>query len=247
MSEAPEYLDQTPPPPGGEMSAIETWIAAVTKPNESTFAEIAAQPGASTGKAFLWVALASLISAFFGALSQSVGAGQSMEMMREFLPPDVAYALPSGGGAGMSFGAVLCGAPVGAIFGVLFFAIGVGLIQWVAKLFGGTGSFEKLAYTFASIMVPISVVSAVLSLLGMIPFIGLLFGLVSFAVSIYSLVLNIMAVKAVNNLDTAKAVGAVLLPGVVIFLVICCCIAVVTLALGPAIGEVFSEIQQGLY
>lgn len=248
MSEAPEYLDQTPPPPGGEMSAVETWIAAISKPNENTFAEIAAQPGATTGKAFLWVAIAALISAFFGALSQTVNAGQSMEMLREFLPPDVAYALPSGGsGAGVGFGTILCGAPLGAVVGVIFFAIGVGLIQWVAQLFGGTGSFEKLAYTFAAIMVPISVVTAVLSLLGMIPFIGVLFGIISFAVSIYSFVLNVLAVKAVNHLDTGRAVGAVLLPGVVFFLVICCCFAIVGLALGPSIAEFFNEIQRGMY
>ena len=230
------------------MSAVETWIAAVTKPSEGTFAEIAAQPGATTGKAFLWVAVASLISSLFASIAQSVGAGQSMEMMREFLPPDMAYALPSGGGgAGMGIGTILCGAPVGALFGVIFFAIGVGLIQWVAKLFGGTGSFEKLAYTFAAIMVPISVVSALFTLLGMIPFIGILFGLVSFAISIYSLVLNVLAVKAVNGLDTGRAVGAVLLPGLVIFIFICCCVGIGLAALGPAIGEVFSEIQQGLY
>ncbi len=246
MSDELEFFDNSSPPPGGEMSMVETWIAAVTKPNENTFAEIAAQPGATTGKAFMWVAVASLISAFFGAIGQSVGAGQSMEMFRDFLPPEIAYQLPAGGG-GFSFGAIICGAPLGAIFGVIFFAIGVGLIQWVAKLFGGTGSFEKLAYTFSAIMVPISVISAVLTILGLIPFIGILFGLVSFAVSIYAIVLNVLAVKAVNGLDTAKAVGAVLLPGLVIFLFICCCAIVVGMALGPAIGEVFNEINQSLY
>ncbi len=249
MSEELEFFDSSAmPPAGGEMTAFETWIAAVTKPNANTFAEIAAQPGATTGKAFLWVALAALVTAFFGALSQTFSAGSSMEMFKDFLPPDMAYALPSGtGGAGMSIGALICGAPIGAILGVMFFAIGVALILWIAKLFGGSGDFEKLAYTFAAIMVPIAVVNAGLTILGMIPLIGLLFGLVSFGVSIYSLVLHVFAVQAVTGLDTGKSAASVLIPGLVAFLFICCCLVIVAVLAGPAIGDAFNQINQGLY
>lgn len=250
MSEEPiDYIEESPlPPPAGEMSAFETWKAAVTKPNAATFAQIAAQPGATTGKAFLWVALASLVTAFFGAIAQAAGAGQTMQAMRQFLPPELARELPaSGGGGAFSFGALICGAPLGAIFGVIFFAIGVALILWVAKLFGGGGDFEKLAYTFAAIMVPIAAVNAGLSLLGMIPFIGLLFSLVSFAVSIYSLVLHIFATQAVTGLDTGKAAASVILPWLVVFLFICCCVVLFTVVLGASMGDVFNQINQGLY
>ena len=244
MSEELEFFDDNnaPPPSGGEMTAFETWIAAVTKPNANTFAEIAAQPGATTGKALLWVALASLVTAFFGALSQTVSAGSSMEMLKDMLPPDVAYAIPSGaGGAGMSIGAVICGAPLGAILGIIFFAIGVALILWIAKLFGGGGEFEKLAYTFAAIMVPIAAVNAGLSLLGMIPFIGILFGLISFGVSIYSLVLHVFAVQAVTGLDTGKSAASVLIPGLVAFLFICCCLVLGVAVMGASMGEIFNQ------
>ena len=249
MSEELEFFDQsTPPPSGGEMTAIQTWIAAVTKPNANTFAEIAAQPGATTGKALLWVALASLVTAFFGALSQTVSAGSSMEMLRDYLPPDVASAMPSGaGGAVMSIGALICGAPLGAIFGIIFFAIDVALILWVAKLFGGGGEFEKLAYTFAAIMVPIAAVNAALLLFRMIPFIGILFGLISFGVSIYSLVLHVFAVQAVTGLDTGKSAASVLMPGLVVFLFVCCCVVIVGVLFGPAIGEAFNQMGQGFY
>lgn len=247
MTNELEFLDNNPPPAGGEMTAIETWIAALTKPNVDTFAQIAGQSGATAGKAFLWVALASLITAFFGALGQMAGSGRTMEMLRDYLPPDVAYALPVGGNAGISFGALICGAPLGAILGVLFFAINAALILWIAKLFGGSGVFDKLAYTFAAIMVPIAVVNAVLALLGMIPFIGLLFGLVSFAVSIYSFVLHIFAVQAVTGLDTGKSAVSVILPGLVIFLFICCCLVLGMAVFGAAMGDVFNQINQGLY
>lgn len=236
------------PESGPTMSLIETWIAAVTKPNEGTFAQIVAQPGATAGKAFLWVFLASILTSFASLIVQAVSPGGQMDMFREFLPPELARELPVGmAPAGwVGFGTVICGAPVGAIFTVLFFAIGVALVQWVAKLFGGTGSFDKLAYAFSAITVPVSVVSAVLAIIGIIPFVGILTGLISFGLGIYVIVLQVLAVKAVNKLDTGKAVGAVLLPVLVFILIICCCVVLSLALLGPAIGSVFDSINQSL-
>jgi hypothetical protein len=228
------------------MSLVDTWIAAITKPNEGTFAQIAAQPGATAGKAFLWVFLASILTSFASLIAQAVrGVGQ-MDMFREFLPPELARELPVGAAPSIGFGTVICGAPVGAIFAVLFFAIAVALIQWVAKLFGGTGSFDKLAYAFSAITVPYSVIAAILTLVGIIPIIGILTGLISFGLAIYVLVLEVLAVKAVNRLDTGRAVGSVLLPILVIFLVVCCCALLVGLAMGSAVGGVFDSINQSL-
>jgi len=229
-----------------EMSMVETWMAAVTKPSEGTFAKIAAQPGATTSKAFLWVFLASLITSFASFIAQAVNFGGRMGGLSQYLPPEIARELPIGAAPSVGFGTVICGAPVAAIFAVLFFAIGTGLIQWVAKLFGGTGSFEKLAYAFSAITVPYSVVTAVLTLVGIIPIIGILTGLVGFGLFFYVIVLNVFAVKAVNNLDTGKAVGSVLLPGLVIFALICCCTILAVAVMGPMIGNVFDSINQSL-
>jgi hypothetical protein len=229
-----EYSNEPVTPEGGsEMSLVDTWIAAFTKPNEGTFAKIAAQPGATTSKAFLWVFVASLITSFASLVAQAANFGGGMGFLRQYLPPEIARDLPLGGAPSFGFGTVICGTPVAAVFAVIGFAIGVALIQWVAKLFGGIGSFEKLAYAFSAITVPYSVVAAVLLLLGIIPFVGILTGLVSFALSIYVIVLEVFAVKAVNRLDTGKAVGAVLLPVVVIFLLVCCCVVLGATLLVP--------------
>lgn len=220
-----EYSNEPVAPEGGpEMSLVDMWIAAFTKPNEGTFARIMARPGATVSKAFLWVFVASLITSFASLVAQAANFGGGMGFLRQYLPPEIARDLPLGGAPSFGVGTVICGTPVAAIFAVIGFAIGVALIQWVAKLFGGTGSFEKLAYAFSAITVPYSVVAAVLLLLGIIPFVGILTGLVSFALSIYVIVLEVLAVKAVNRLDTGKAVGAVLLPVLAIFLLVCCCI-----------------------
>ena len=71
-------------------------------------------------------------------------------------------------------------------------------------------------------------------------------GLIGFVLSIYVLVLEVFAVQAVNKLDTGKAIGSVLLPGLVIFLLVCCCVVISLLVLGPMIGNVFDSINQSL-
>lgn len=231
------------PGSNSEMSLIETWIEAFTKPKEETFVRIAAQSGATASKAFMWVFVASLLTSL---VSLVASFGGQMNNLRQFLPPEFAQQFPAEVAPSFGFGTVICGAPVGAVFAVIAFAISTALVQWAAKLFGGTGSFDKLAYAFSSFIVPYSVLAAFLTLLGLIPFVGILTGLASFALSIYLIVLEVQAVKAVNRLDTGRAIGAVLLPGLAIFLLICCCVIAVLVLLGPAIGDVFSEITRGL-
>ena len=241
-----EFSNEPMAPAGGSsMSMVQTWIAAITKPNEGTFAQIAAQPGASTSKAFLWVFVASILTSLASLIAQAVSFG-GQSMFQQLLPPEIARELPIGGSPAIGFGAVICGAPVGAVVAVIGFAIATGLIQWVAKLFGGTGSFDKLAYTFSAITVPYSVVTAVLAIIGIIPIIGILTGLISFALSIYVIVLEVLAVKAVHGLDTGKAVGSVLLPVLAFLFIICCCVIVGVALMGPVIGDVFDSINQSL-
>lgn len=234
------------PENGQPMSMMDTWMAAFTKPNEGTFARIVAQPGASSSKAFLWVFVASLITSVASAISQVAGFGRQMEMLNRFLPPEIARELPVGTASPFGIGTILCGAPIGAVFAVLFFAIGVALVQWAAKLFGGTGSFDKLAYAFSAINVPYAVVAAVLTLLGIIPYVGILTGLIGLALFIYTIVLGVLAVKAVNGLDTGKAVGALLLPLIAIFLLVCCCVIAVGAFLVPVYREMSLDLFQSL-
>jgi hypothetical protein len=188
----------------------------------------------------LWVFLASLLTSL---VSLVAGLGGQMDSLRQLLPPEIAQQLPAGADPSIGIGTIICGAPVGALVAVLFFAISTALVQWVAKLFGGTGSFDKLAYVFSSFTVPYSVVASVMTLLSIIPFVGILTGLISFALGIYVIVLDVLAVKAVNRLDTGKAVGAVLLPVLVIFIIICCCLIIAVSVLFPLMGETFQGIN----
>ena len=226
------------PMPSGPTSFFRVWMNAVTKPSEQTFANMASEPSASARKAFLWVFVSSLVYFFPALLVQGA-------VMRRFLEQ-------FGGGGNFGVGdiearliSLICGAPIAAIITVVSFAIGTAIIQWVAKLFGGKGTFGQLAYVFAAILAPFYLINIVFTLLSAIPFVGLCFGILSLAVGLYALVLNIMAVKGVNQFGWGQAAGSLFLPGLVLA---CCLIAPIAImrALGPAVGNTFSSINNSL-
>ncbi len=135
---------------------------------------------------------------------------------------------------------LICGAPIGAVIAVIFFAIFVGAVYLIARAFNGHATFDQLAYVLAAITVPVTLVSAVLSLLGAIPFVGLCFGLISFLLALYALVLEIVAVKAVERIDWLGAIVSVLALPILLFLCVACVFIVGFAALAPTLGNIFS-------
>lgn len=62
----------------------------------------------------------------------------------------------------------------GVISSLIGFFIFTGLIYYVGKAFGGTGSFDEVAYTFSLFWVPMSVLGAIATLILFITIIGIL-------------------------------------------------------------------------
>jgi len=223
---------------GGSTSIIQTWINALTKPNEQTFADMAASPNAKASTAFLWVFVGALVNFFFASLVQG-------PLMRQYLQQS-GFGDQFGNGLGGGLVTAICGAPIAAAIGVLFFAIFAGVVQWLARMFGGRGTFDQLAYALAAITVPFTLLNSIFTLLAAIPLVGLCFGIVSLLAGLYVLVLEVMAVKGVNQFGWGQAIGSLFLPG----LVLACCLFVAVFSLmsvlAPRIGEIFSTINQTL-
>jgi hypothetical protein len=223
-----------------------TWMTAVTKRSEQTYAAMAERPeAATTTRAFTWIFLAGTISALISGILQAVVglAGFSTEV------PGLADLFGSAqGGVAFSLGISVCFSPIAGALGVLFFAIGVGLVQWVAKQFGGVGTFSKLAYPMAAISVPFTLVSSVLTPFSSIPYLGVCTGLIALFLGIYALVLQVTAVKGVNRLSWGQAIGSYFLPTVIL---LCCAVLPIGVIaamrlLGPEIGNTFSTINSSL-
>ncbi len=233
MNEQPEtpMIPATP----GPATWFSIWMDALTKPNEQTFARIASSASAKSTTAFLWVFLASLIQIFLVSLVRASFVRGILEQQ------GLGGNLPVRG-VGFTLVSAVCGAPIAAVISVAFFAIGVALIQWIAKMFGGRGTFDQMSYALAAIAAPFSLVATVFNLLGAIPLVGLCFSIVLMLAGIYVLVLDVMAVKGVNQFGWGQAIGSFFIP-ILAVLLICCCLAGVA---AFAFQNVFEQIRQGL-
>ncbi len=228
------------PSGGGPTPFYQVWINALTKPNEQTFADIANSGNAKATTAYLWIFIGSLVQIFLSALVQSAAMRRLLEQAG-----GSGNQLGGGGIATRLIGAI-CGAPVGAVIVTLFFAIGIFIIQWIAKMFGGKGTPDQLAYAMASIAAPYSIIAGVFALFGAIPFVGLCFSIILGIAGLYILVLQVMAIKGVNQFGWGQAIGSLFIPGVVIG-IFCGCLAFGAVALlGPAIRNAFNQINQSL-
>jgi hypothetical protein len=105
-------------------------------------------------------------------------------------------------------------------------------------MFGGRGTFDQLAYAIAAIVAPFYLVSAVLTLLSAIPAVGFCFGLVGLLAGLYVLVLEVMAVKGVNQFGWGQAIASLLIP----VLAIACCISIVIAGIFSMIAQQYPEI-----
>ena len=233
----PANVPNTPmlPPPSGVAEWFSVWREALTRPSDQTFARIARSPNAKSTTAFLWIFLGSLVSSLLAIPAQGAAMRQIIEMsgLGE-------QGIPANAGGGLM--GVICGAPVAAVFSVVLFAIVVGIVQLLARMFGGTGTFDQLTYALAAIVTPFYLVSGVLGLLSAIPFAGACFGIVAFGLALYVLVLEVMAVKGVNQFGWGQALASMLLP---VFAIACCfsvAVAGMISVLGPQMQELFNSI-----
>lgn len=211
-------------------SVLQIWGKALTKPSEQTFVELASSPNATATTAYVWVFVGFLIQYFLISLVQSSLIGTYMNQA----------------GLGTGFGTrsiasilifAVCGAPIMAALSTLFFAIGVFIVQWIAKMFGGRGNSDQLAYAMAAIVAPFSIVAGILSLFAAVPYVGLCFSAILSIAGIYIFVLEAMAVKAVNQISWGAAIGSLLIPGLVIGFVCACLIGISMAALVPILQE----------
>lgn len=237
MSETP--IPESPMPSSGSLSFFQTWVDALTKPREETYAAIAASPNAKAMTGYLWVFLTSIVSSIITLVVQG-------STIRNQLGQAGLGEQQFGGGFGGVALTVLCGTPLLAILTTVFFAIFVAIVQWIAKMFGGQGTNDQLAYTLAAISAPYALVSSLLVLLSAIPFVGLCFSIIAALGGIYAIVLAVMAVKAVNRFGWGPALGSYFIPGLVVLILCCCLAALVATVTGAALGNVFSTLNQSL-
>lgn len=146
------------------------------------------------------------------------------------LPPELSAMIPD---LGMLILVLLFGS---VILTPISFYIQVGVQYLGARIFGGKGSFKSQAYIQGLVQVPFTILGGLLSLSFLIPVLGFVFGLLGFGLSIFAVIVNIRAVKAVHDLSTGRALAALIVPPIIVSLIFGCLIA----GLLPVIGQALS-------
>ncbi|HEY6074734.1 MAG TPA: hypothetical protein VIV15_15450, partial [Anaerolineales bacterium] len=77
-------------------------------------------------------------------------------------------------------------------------------------------------------------------------YVGLCFSALAFIGGIYILVLEVMAVKAVNRFGWGPAIASLLIPGLLIAFFCACLVGALVAGLIPLIREAYPQLQQSL-
>lgn len=194
------------------------WMDVLTHPKADTFRSILQEPDVKITRAFTWVAVAS----FIGYLAYLVVYGLLLPDLNIF--GNIRYSWY-----------LLCltiAAPLTAIVGM---SIVAAIYRWIASLFGGQGAWDKLVYCFSAISAPVSLITmlisaAIIALSAGQPQLLTCASLITLPITIYSIVLFINAIVAVEGITTGKAALVYFIPVIVIILLSCCVGVFLTIA-----------------
>jgi hypothetical protein len=217
-------IDEVKPRPPGWFAV---WSKLLSRPAEQTVLEIIEHPDAKQNTAFIWVFFAGCLSGIILGLAQAILVATGWERQVFDNNVDDLNGLVSGISVFATF--LLCVSPIAGALAVVIFGLGVGGVQWFARVLGGTGSYEKLAYILGVISVPCWIISPIAVILTLVfifvntPLMWLI-GTVEFLVVIYMLVLQVFAVKAVDHLWWSEAIGVTLVSGLGISGLFGCCL-----------------------
>jgi hypothetical protein len=206
---------------------------------EGLFAKEA--PRASDSNVLISILILSIVTALLSSATTLIGGGTVMS--GPVAPPsDVpSPTTPSTGSL------LLTSACCGILGTFLGFYIGNTLLYFGARVFGGTGDFGTQAYLQSLFIVPIGILSSVLSPLSAIPTVGnCIFGLFSLALTVYAVVLTVRALKVAHGLSREKAIGAALVPIAIVMGIACLAAAALVLLAGPVIGNTFEDIIRNI-
>ena len=191
----------------------EVWFKALTQANAPSYFEILCDPTADTGRAYLWMFTASLVTGlllFLGAFlgsSLSKTLEQASSLTNAQVNSNVFYII------------LLILIPIGAAFNVFWAILSAGFYNLLARMLGGTGNFSRTIYLMAAYEAPLSLVNGLLS---MIPIVVCL----TLPLYFYGFWLNVRSIQVAHRMpSTGRAFMVVFIP-LLIYLLVLCLVAV---------------------
>ncbi len=164
----------------------------LVEPSADILIQLTQAPEASANRAHVWIFLSSLVGALL--------AGLINWLIR---------ILTGGAGAGPTPLDLVFLSPLIGVVALAVFIIAVNLMLLVAHLFGGKGIYWRLAYAAAAGLAPLILISLPLSAIPIVAATDLL-------LICYALFLLVLAIKAVSQVDWARAILSLLLALVIL-------------------------------
>jgi hypothetical protein len=184
----------------------EVWLMVLTRPSTETFNIILSDPQATYQRGFRWVFITGTIALIIQQLATYNALVEVYTRFNRKIPPDT---LPI---------QLSCALFLGGFLVLISFIMGNGFTQAVARTMGGTGTFDRFFYASAAYGAPLIMTNVVVSAFGGVG--GTAVIIASLVLSIYQLILTVMALKAVNEFSTGKAVLTIFLPTIIVVVVI---------------------------
>jgi transcriptional regulator with XRE-family HTH domain len=190
-------LPQDMAPPTPQAPALpkpwhEIWWTALVRPSEETYAALAEDPHATTRRAYGWMVVSGLLSGVIFAASSGIPADQ-ITSQGALVESDALFRVVV-----MVAGPYLIAPILWTLTALLWLAFTAWLVQRIAGGLGGTGTYSKLVFLLAAFRAPLEPLQALSTIQDCLFVLGL-------GVSLYSLVLTMIAVKAVNRLSWERA------------------------------------------
>jgi hypothetical protein len=203
--------------PAASRKWYEIWWDIWSKPGDASFQALLSEPNHSTGRAFIWIAVVSLIV----AIMTGVTSTQTLQSFEPGITSNLVY--------------FICTLILSPIFGIIGLVISSGIYHLIARLLGGSGTWSDLVVCQAAVFAPSELIGGVIGLFTILLFNipGLFFlpGIITFVIGVYAIILMILALKAAEKFGTGKAVLTHFIPVIIIGLLVLCAF----LALVPAL------------
>ncbi len=196
------------------------WWDVWTLPGRESFKTMLAEPNGGAIRSLVWMLVVGLITGLFTAVLQS----SQINPAEAALPAGVRSAVKSFG----VLGGFIC-TPLMSMIGLY---IGAGIYHLVARIFHGRGSLDQLAFCLAAVQGPLLLNNSLAGLpllllrgssdntLILLVYIFLVLWIL--AMSVYGLVLNIMAIQTAEGIGAGSAILTYFLPILVTFALSLC-------------------------
>lgn len=185
----PYIPEQLPPPPPSIWLKI--WYRAISEPYALAYQDLARRADMKT--TYLWYALLYLVPCVLILALHVVDKLASADL-GQILDFDL-------GLIGM---VVMC--LLSTVASIATYSSMTALSNVIAKAFGGQGDFRRLMYCVVAYTIPVTIVLWILGIFVLVPCLAIPVILGGIGIILYSIVLNVIAIKAVHQIETWQAV-----------------------------------------